>query len=92
MGVLALALEAIFQQPLCLLALGSVVASWLVWRLWRFSIEPLLKRDEPQELPYCIPCKQLLKGLLTFEALANLRLQSLVPWPRFSLLATPQNV
>ena len=27
----------------------------LAWRLWRFTISPALRRDEPEELPYWIP-------------------------------------
>jgi len=28
----------------------------LVWRVWRFTIYPLLYPDRPKELPYWIPC------------------------------------
>lgn len=31
----------------------------LSWRLWRFTILPLLRPNEPRELPYWIPCKLL---------------------------------
>lgn len=27
----------------------------LLWRLWRFTIQPLLNTKEPRELPYWIP-------------------------------------
>ena len=33
--------------------LGSVLC---LWRLWRFTIRPYLRPDEPKELPYWIPC------------------------------------
>ena len=32
---------------------------WTFWRVWKFTIYPLLHREEPKFLPYCIPCKLL---------------------------------
>ena len=37
---------------ICLLA-----TTWLLWRLWRFEILPLIYPDDPKELPYWIPSK-----------------------------------
>lgn len=37
---------------LVLLAAGLL----LLWRLWRFTIRPAMKPDEPRRLPYWIPC------------------------------------
>lgn len=28
----------------------------LSWRLWMFTILPLLRPDEPKEIPYWVPC------------------------------------
>jgi hypothetical protein len=33
-----------------------VAALLLTWRLWRFKVRPVLRPDEPRELPYWIPC------------------------------------
>lgn len=35
--------------------LVSVAVALLVWRLWRFTILPILRPREPRELPYWIP-------------------------------------
>jgi hypothetical protein len=40
---------------LSFIAVASVI--WIAWRLWRFTILPVLKPNEPKELPYWIPCK-----------------------------------
>ncbi len=29
----------------------------LSWRIWRFTILPILRPDDPKELPYWVPCK-----------------------------------
>ncbi|KAE8383846.1 cytochrome P450 [Aspergillus bertholletiae] len=33
----------------------TVLATWLCWRIWRFTILPLFRPNEPVELPYWIP-------------------------------------
>lgn len=38
-------------------ALCIVSACLLLWRLWVFTVLPVLRPDEPKELPYWIPCK-----------------------------------
>ena len=46
----------IFQYPGSIsLVLAPVIL--LIWRLWRFSIIPLLYPKDPKELPYWIPCE-----------------------------------
>lgn len=35
----------------------TVSAIWIFWRIWRFTILPLFRPNEPVELPYWIPCK-----------------------------------
>ena len=35
---------------------GIPIVVYLLWRLWEFTIKPLLHPDEPRELPYTIPC------------------------------------
>ena len=47
------------RSTLELLLLGLVAFSGvclLLWRLWAFTIVPLLRPDEPRDLPYWIPC------------------------------------
>ena len=39
------------------LGISLVLAAWLVWRLWRFNVYPLLHPDQPPEYPYYIPCE-----------------------------------
>lgn len=46
----------ILQRFPWLTGLGSLVCL-LTWRLWRFTITPLLYPGNPKELPYWIPCK-----------------------------------
>ena len=33
-----------------------VLGVFLTWRLWRFSLVPIYSPDEPEQLPYLIPC------------------------------------
>jgi hypothetical protein len=35
--------------------LYTLLASWLAWRIWRFTIQPRLYPHEPKELPYLVP-------------------------------------
>ena len=37
--------------------LAFTSASFLVWRLWTFTIRPALHPSAPKPLPYWIPCK-----------------------------------
>lgn len=39
---------------LTLLFAGSL----LLWWIWKFTLVPILKPNEPKELPHWIPCKQ----------------------------------
>ena len=34
-----------------------LLGAWLCWRLWRFTVLPAFRPDDPKELPYLIPCK-----------------------------------
>ena len=35
---------------------GSYLALWwVVWRIWKFTVLPRLRPNEPRSLPYCIP-------------------------------------
>ena len=43
--------------PLLVSIVTSVGASLLLWRLWRFTIAPSYRPNEPKQLPYWIPCK-----------------------------------
>ena len=33
----------------------SLAVTWLVWRLWRFTLAPTFKTNQPPELPYWFP-------------------------------------
>lgn len=33
----------------------TLIVAWIIWRLWRFTITPLIWRDEVPMLPYLIP-------------------------------------
>lgn len=33
------------------------LALLLLWRLWMFTILPILRPNDPKELPYWIPCE-----------------------------------
>lgn len=35
------------------------IIALLVWRVWRFKVQPIMHPDEPKEVPYWIPCKCL---------------------------------
>jgi len=45
--------------PTAWLVAIAAVFSLFVWRLWRFTISPLLHPDDPKELPYWIPSKSI---------------------------------
>lgn len=34
----------------------SLLLCLLVWRLWRFTVLPMLHPNDPKELPYWMPC------------------------------------
>lgn len=42
-----------FLVPLTLLNL--LIVAWCLWRLWAFTIMPMIWPDEPLMLPYTIP-------------------------------------
>lgn len=58
-----LSLDTLQRFP-WLTGLGSVVVCLLIWRLWRFTIAPLLYPGNPKELPYWIPCKSVSEWLI----------------------------
>lgn len=33
-----------------------VLGIFLTWRIWRFSLAPIYSPNEPEQLPYWIPC------------------------------------
>ncbi|RAH84983.1 cytochrome p450 [Aspergillus japonicus CBS 114.51] len=35
--------------------LATLLSTWGLWRLWRFTIQPLFRPNEPLELPYWVP-------------------------------------
>lgn len=43
------------EHALLIGTLAAVLSAWLLWRLWRFTILPMLYPDDPKELPYWIP-------------------------------------
>ena len=52
---LELLLEIMIKSYLEIALLISIIAL-IVWRIWRFTILPLFRPNEPKELPYWIPC------------------------------------
>ena len=30
---------------------------WAFWRIWTFTIVPILRPDEPKDIPYWVPCE-----------------------------------
>ena len=52
-------LETIAQDyPFLRSALIVVPLFLVLWRLWRFTLLPILRPNDPEELPYWIPGKQ----------------------------------
>ena len=49
--------------PLALMLLAGLGLALLLWRVWSFTIRPLLHPDEPKEIPYWTP---VLGHLLSF--------------------------
>lgn len=39
------------------LAFALLAVSWLLWRIWTFTILPALRPHEPKEVPYLMPCE-----------------------------------
>ena len=56
---------------------------WLSWYLWKFTIAPVLKHNEPRSLPYYVPCElfaiscHLKYADLIFEVLGAMLLRCL---------------
>ena len=42
-------------SPTAIVLVSTVLGSWLAWRLWTFTIIPLLWPNRPKPLPYLIP-------------------------------------
>lgn len=42
-------------RPAVFLPLLSVSVGLLLWRLWRFTVAPVLWPHDPKELPYWVP-------------------------------------
>lgn len=58
-GEVLLAFSELFERlPASLIVLALATALLHLWRLWRFTIEPMMKPTEPKELPYWLPCEQ----------------------------------
>lgn len=57
-GEVLLALSELDDHlSISLMIFTVATALLLLWRLWRFTIEPMMKPTEPKELPYWLPCK-----------------------------------
>ena len=39
------------------LGLFIFLVLYLSWRLWRFTIIPMIRPHDPKEVPYLIPCR-----------------------------------
>ncbi len=62
-GEVLLALTELDQRlptSLIIFTGAATVHYLLLWRLWRFKIEPMIKPTEPKELPHWLPCEQTL--------------------------------
>lgn len=44
-----------YGNPAFLVYAGVVLVSLVLWRLWRFTILPATRPNEPKELPYWVP-------------------------------------
>ena len=49
--------RCISAPPILAVILVVLSCALLSWRLWKFTITPHLRPDEPPELPYWVPCK-----------------------------------
>lgn len=49
-------IQATEHHALVLRPVIFVAVLLILWRIYRFNIVPLLRPDEPKELPYWIPC------------------------------------
>lgn len=45
------------EDRMVIIIILVLAAAWLCWRIWKFTIIPALRPDEPKELPYLIPCQ-----------------------------------
>lgn len=39
--------------------LSFLTVSWTIWRIWKFTVLPVLYPDEPKAFPYSVPCMNL---------------------------------
>lgn len=52
------ALKGLDQRLLYTLTVSVLAAGLLLfWRLCRFTLLPMMRPDEPKELPYWLPCR-----------------------------------
>ena len=47
-----------------LLGLVILGLTWLLWRKWSFTVLLYLRPEEPEDLPYCIPCTSFLYSVV----------------------------
>lgn len=45
-----------WSNPIVIVILAATIL-WIAWRIWTFTIKPLLNPKEPREMPYSIPCE-----------------------------------
>lgn len=55
-------LAGIIHNQTVLLVFGALGGSYLLWRLWAFTLKPMLRPDEPKPLPYWVPFLGMLFG------------------------------
>ncbi len=70
---IATALKGLDQRLLYTLTVFvSTAGLLLLWRLWRFTLLPAIRPDEPKELPYWLPCRcSSEQDLLSLHILLN---------------------
>ena len=65
------ALSGLNERLLYMMQLVALVGgSLLLWRLWKYTVLPFLKPEEPKRLPYWIPCESQcpMPELLCFDS------------------------
>lgn len=45
----------VFLDPLVSAIISICLLSYLLWRIWNFTVMPWLRPDEPMPLPYWVP-------------------------------------
>ena len=55
--LLQILIRRLLELPTLSLIVVNIGLFLLVWRVWTFTLRPLIWRSEPQYMPYWIPCQ-----------------------------------